>query len=111
MGKWTKENFKRYHAENPQVYDYFKHFALMVTNRREFYSAKCIFHRVRWETMISGIDDEYKIDDGWISHYARKFMEDYPEHEGFFKTRNRKNSYHYVEEGDEEDELTEEDMV
>ncbi len=40
MGKWTKENFKRYHAENPQVYDYFKHFALMVTNRREFLFCK-----------------------------------------------------------------------
>ena len=37
---------------------------------------------------------EYKIDDGWIAHYARKFMSDYPEYEGFFKTRDRAISYH-----------------
>jgi hypothetical protein len=48
--------------------------------------------------MISGKEDEYKIDDGWISHYARLFMDKNPEHEGFFKTRNRKNSYHQGEE-------------
>ena len=94
LNKWTKENFKNYHAENPDVYAQFKHFALMVTGRRDYYSAKCIFHRVRWETMISGKGDENKIDDGWISHYSRLFMEEHPEHDGFFKTRNRKNSYH-----------------
>jgi hypothetical protein len=43
--------------------------------------------------MMSGTGD-HKIDDGWISHYARKFMDENPEHEGFFKTRNRVNSYH-----------------
>lgn len=92
-GKWTKENFEAYDRDNPQIYSYFKRFALMVANRRPYYSAKCVFHRVRWETMISG-DTDYKVDDGWISHYARKFMEEYPEHDGFFKTRVRRNSYH-----------------
>ena len=103
MGKWTVENFRKYHAENPEVYEYFKRFALVVTQRRDVYSAKCIFHRVRWETMISGgLDDEHKIDDGWISHYARMFMEDFPEHEGFFKTRNRRGSYHFQAKEEEE---------
>ena len=94
IGKWTKENFEKYHAENPSVYAQFEHFALAVTARRPYYSAKCVFHRVRWATMISGKEDEYKIDDGWISHYSRLFMDKHPEHEGFFKTRTRKNSYH-----------------
>jgi hypothetical protein len=52
-----------------------------------------VFHRVRWETMVSGGDD-YKIDDGWISHYARKFMRLHRQHEGFFRTRLRRQSYH-----------------
>lgn len=38
--------------------------------------------------------EDFKIDDGWISHYARKFMRVHPEHDGFFETRVRKNSYH-----------------
>ena len=59
----------------------------------KYYSAKAIFHRIRWESMISG-EGDYKIDDGWISHYARKFIDDFPQHSGFFKTRDRQNSYH-----------------
>ena len=101
-GKWTKENFEKYHAENPHIYDYFRRFALMMAERREYYSAKCVFHRVRWETTLEGKDDLYKIDDGWISHYARKFMDEHPQYDGFFRTRLRKNSYHYEEEDEHE---------
>lgn len=92
-GKWTPEKFKEFDEKHPEIYEYFEKFALIVAEKREYYSAKCIFHRVRWETMIKG-EEDYKIDDGWISHYARKFMDLHPEHSGFFKTRSRKNSYH-----------------
>lgn len=92
-GRWTEENFALFDAEHPEVYEHFEKFALVVAKRREYYSAKCVFHRVRWETMVTGGDD-YKIDDGWISHYARKFMKLHPEHEGFFRTRLRRQSYH-----------------
>ena len=92
-GKWTKENFNEYHKNHPEIYDLFVKFTNMATQRKKYYSAKAIFHRIRWETMISG-EGDYKIDDGWISHYARKFMDDFPQHSGFFQTRDRKNSYH-----------------
>ena len=92
-GKWTKENFNEYHKSNPEIYNLFVKFTNMATQRKKYYSAKAIFHRIRWETMISG-EGDYKIDDGWISHYARKFMDDFPQHSGFFQTRERQNSYH-----------------
>ena len=92
-GKWTKENFNEYHKSNPEIYNLFVKFTNMATQRKKYYSAKAIFHRIRWETMISG-EGDYKIDDGWISHYARKFMDDFPQHLGFFQTRERQNSYH-----------------
>ncbi len=92
-GKWTKENFNEFHRNNPEIYNLFVKFTNMVTPRKKYYSAKAIFHRIRWETMISG-EGDYKIDDGWISHYARKFMDDFPQHVGFFQTRDRQNSYH-----------------
>ncbi len=92
-GKWTKENFEEFHKNNPEIYNLFVKFTNMATQRKKYYSAKAIFHRIRWESMISG-EGDYKIDDGWISHYARKFMDDFPQHLGFFQTRDRQNSYH-----------------
>ena len=92
-GKWTKENFEEFHKNNPEIYNLFVKFTNMATQRKKYYSAKAIFHRIRWESMISG-EGDYKIDDGWISHYARKFMDDFPQHSGFFQTRDRQNSYH-----------------
>lgn len=93
-GKWTAENFEKHHAENPEIYEKFCHFALLAAAKRKHYSAKTIFHLIRWQTQIKENNGDFKVDDGWISHYARKFMDDYPEHEGFFETRLRKNSYH-----------------
>ena len=92
-GKWTKENFQEYDKQHPEIYEMFKRFALQAASVKKRYSAKSIFHRLRWETMISGSGD-YKIDDGWISHYARKFIDEFPKHEDFFETRVRRNSYH-----------------
>tara|TARA_R110002095_G_C4074105_1_gene220603 strand:- start:57 stop:542 length:486 start_codon:yes stop_codon:yes gene_type:complete len=97
-GKWTKENFNEFHTNNPEIYNLFVKFTNMATQRKQYYSAKAIFHRIRWETMMSSdthkLLDDFKIDDGWISHYARKFMDDFPQHSGFFKTQVRQNSYH-----------------
>ena len=92
-GKWTKENFNKHHTNNPEIYNLFVKFTKMATKHKKYYSAKAIFHRIRWETMVSG-EGDYKIDDGWISHYARKFMYDFPQHSGFFQTRDRTESYH-----------------
>jgi len=92
-GKWTKENFEVFHSEHPEIYSQFCKFAKQAAQFKKKYSAKAIFHRVRWETMVTG-EGDYKIDDGWISHYARKFLEDHPQHTGFFETRVRKDTYH-----------------
>jgi len=94
-GKWTKENFDDYHRQNPEVYRLFERFALQITGRRKKYSAKAIFHRIRWEVaMTRNENEEFKIDDGWISHYARLFVELHPEHENLFEFRSRFQSYH-----------------
>ena len=68
-------------------------FAHRATQRRRYYSAKNIFHRIRWETQIEEGNAEFKIDDGWIAHYSRKFMEEFPQHKDFFSTRVRKGGY------------------
>ena len=92
-GNYTPENFDKHHAENPHIYDLFCRFAQQAARQREYYSAKIIFHRIRWETEIAENQSEFKVSDGWISHYSRKFMKDFPEHNGFFKTTQRKVTY------------------
>ena len=93
-GKWTKENFELYHIENPAIYELFTRFSLQAASKRARYSARGIFHQIRWHTMMREKDGVYKIDAGWTSHYARKFMDEHPQHEGFFETRVRRESYH-----------------
>lgn len=93
-GKWTKENFNLHDEKNPAIYELFVKFALEVAKRRSYYSAKNIFHRMRWETMIEEKESEFKIDDGWISHYARKFVTEHPQYSELFEFRERANSYH-----------------
>jgi len=91
--KWTKENFELYDAQHSDIWEMFKKFSLQVAARKKHFSAKCVFHRVRWETAI-GDSGDFKIDDGWISHYARKFANEFPEHEDLFEFRVRQKSYH-----------------
>ena len=92
-GKWTKENFEKHHKDNPEIYKMFCGFAEQMAKVKRHYSAKAIFHRMRWETAINERDSEFKIDDGWISHYARKFLQEYPQYDNFFKVRTLKESY------------------
>ena len=91
--KWTKEKFEIYDAEHPDIWLMFEKFSLQVAAKRQYFSAKCVFHRVRWETAIGNTGD-FKIDDGWISHYARKFAKAHPQYENLFQFRVRRKSYH-----------------
>jgi len=93
-GKWTKENFEKHCRTNPEIYKKFSFYAFQASEVKDHYSAKCIFHRVRWDSMIMDKVSEFKVDDGWIAHYARKFMDENPDLNNFFKTRVREDTYH-----------------
>ena len=81
--------FDTFHADNPQVYEMFKKFTFMAIHKgHNRLSAWMIANRIRWETQIEVITtDDYKISNDYIALYSRKFMEDFPEHEGFFRTK------------------------
>ena len=95
--RWSEENFKIHLVENPEIYKLFIKYALQAAAVRNNYSARGIFHQIRWHTMVKEANSEFKVDNGWSYHYSRKFMEDYPEYKGFFRTRVRRNSYHNSE--------------
>lgn len=90
---YTVENFNQFDNEHPHIWRLFEKFSLQAAERRKRFSARAVFQRIRWETEIAqGVD--FKVDDGWISHYARKFIRAHPGLKGFFETRQREGGYH-----------------
>ena len=86
----AKEQFDQYDNENPQLYELFKRFAFeAIESGREYFSAEAIINRVRWETMLTG-NDEYKINNNYKPFYSRKFMNEFPQYNNFFRTRTSK---------------------
>jgi len=88
------DKFNQYHRDNPQVYELFKRFTFMAIKRgHNRLSAWMIVNRIRWETSIETFSvDEYKISNDYIALYARMFMRDHPEYDGFFKTKEMKRA-------------------
>ncbi len=79
--------FKIYHAENPHIYQAFSAYAMQliaagVTNL----SAYLIYERMRWETLVGG-NDGFKLNNNYRPYYARLFMQDNPQYEGYFTLR------------------------
>jgi hypothetical protein len=88
------DKFNQYHRDNPQVYELFKRFTFMAIKRgHNRLSAWMIANRIRWETSIETFSvDEYKISNDYIALYARMFMRDHPQYDGFFKTKEMKRA-------------------
>ena len=80
----------RFHAANPQVYAMFRRFTLQTIDAgRSHYSARAIFHRMRWHTGVETKGDEWKLNNNYSRYYARLFMREHPQHDAFFETRER----------------------
>lgn len=85
------EQAQNYHKERPEVWGLFCKFTLeQIKKGFKNYSAQHgIFARIRWESDKPDFDGKstFKINNNYSSIYARAFMNKYPEHEGFFRTR------------------------
>ena len=88
-----KEKFTDWDKENPKVYQLFCRFTFEAIERgHKRLSAWMIANRIRWETSVVTTGNDYKISNDFIALYARKFMEQYPQYDGFFKTKTMKRS-------------------
>lgn len=84
----TQSDFDRYDRENPGVYAAFMKFALEAFNSgRKHMGAKAIMERVRWQTMVDGKGDMFKINNNYTAFYVRKLLKDVPYMTGFFQRR------------------------
>ena len=89
------EQAEAFHQRYPRVSILFVRFAKEIIDRGyKNYSVNAIFERIRWETDTPDIDGKstFKLSNNHRAWYARKFMETYPEHAGFFRTRPRKSA-------------------
>lgn len=82
------EAFRRYHAENPQVYEALRRFALEAKAAgRERMGINAVHERVRWYTSVEAKHDTFKCDNSWRPFYARLLMHQEPDLAGFFEVR------------------------
>lgn len=87
MSQTIKQKWWQYHKENPEVYELFKRFTLeVIASGHLRYSSKAIFERIRWHTEVE-TSGEFKMSNNYTPYYARLFMWEFPEHDGFFRTQ------------------------
>lgn len=86
--------FERFHRDHPGVYDLFRQFAgEMKRAGHEHYSADAILHRIRWHHDVNpSRHGGFKINDHFVSRYARLLMASDPEFRGFFELRELKTA-------------------
>jgi len=85
-----RDQVTKFHNEHPEVWDLFVRFTREKIDRGfKHYSARGIFHRIRWETDKPTYEEglEFKLNDHHSPFYARRFHKVYPQYDGFFHTR------------------------
>jgi hypothetical protein len=95
--------FETYDRDNPIVWKMFLRYTKEYVKRKQDQgirkkriklSAWMVMNRIRWEAYISTDDrfSEFKINNNYIAHYARKFKERYPKWQHLFETRQLKTA-------------------
>ncbi len=82
------KGFAAYHAENPQVYDELRRFALQAKRAGlKRLGIAALYERVRWYTAVESKNDTFKLNNNYRAGHARLLMLQEPELAGFFETR------------------------
>ena len=87
-----EEAFRRFDAENPEIYRLMCHFCDMALRAgRVRYSVNAIFERIRWHVEIdTRSEDPWKLNNNHRAFYARKWLAEHPETPRFFETREQR---------------------
>lgn len=84
-----RQQCSEFHKANPQVWNHFVLFTNQIISKGfANYSVNAIFERIRWEMDAKSTgENQFKINNNYRAFYARRFMKMYPQHSGFFRTR------------------------
>lgn len=81
--------FRLYDMANPIIWDKFEEYALnLIEKGWSKYGSKGIMEVVRYHIKLNGVP--IRINNNYTPDYARKFVQKYPQHKGFFEFRNLK---------------------
>jgi hypothetical protein len=93
-GDQMREAAEAFHTANPKLWDLFVRFCwATIQAGHQHYSVNAIFERIRWETDVGeqgAPGQAFKINNNHRAFYARRFMRVFPEHDGFFRTREQR---------------------
>ena len=77
-----------FHAAHPEVYAAVVRFAREVRGRGfKRFGMRAIWERARWFLAIESEEGEYRLNDNFISRYARLVMQQEPDLVDFFEVR------------------------
>lgn len=79
-----KALFKKLHTENPLVYQEFSKLTKQIAKTKKKYSAEAILQVLRWHRDIETNGEPFKISNNFRSMYARLFIHNNPDYNGFF---------------------------
>lgn len=79
--------FKKFHGENPQVYDELKRYSERVFQTKPCYSIYALMHIVRFNFDIHTTGKPFKISNDVIPFYARMIVLECPQYKGFFRIK------------------------
>jgi len=85
----TIAKFLCWHKANIKIWLLFERFALQAIKSGAKLGAKAIAERIRWESEVKQ-QEEYKVNNNYVSGYAVIFMIKHPEHAGYFETREKR---------------------
>lgn len=84
--------FQVYHKANPGVFRLFVAFAEQAKQAgRRRIGAKAIAERIRWECAVQSKDDGFKLNNVYVSRYARLVGKERPDLADMFETRQLKS--------------------
>lgn len=84
------ERFQDFHRQNPHVFDILVEQSLRIKREAgvDHYGLQAIYEAVRFDRMVKTKGkDSFKLNNDFVSRYARVIMDSVPELEGFFETR------------------------
>lgn len=88
-----ERRFAEFHAANPHVYAEFERRALQLyrAGARRI-GAKAIAERIRWDVHVRTLGNEYKLNNSFVSLYARLLIHRHPELADVIELRQRKEA-------------------
>ncbi len=91
-GGTLDERFAVFHAENPAVYDELVRLARKARAAGHArYSAKALAELVRWHRTVETRGEPFKLNNSYVSRYARLIEATEPDLADFFETRTLKS--------------------